>query len=354
MESGEKFCLRWNDFESNISAAFKELRNDNDFYDITIACENEQVQAHKVILGACSVFFKSLLKKNKHDHPLVYLSGVKFSYLSSVLDFMYYGEVNVAQEELNSFLAVAEDLQIKGLSQTRSEVSKPIQKRNSIAPRQNERVEENHNRKEDEPPVAKKAKVAETASNNTDDDDIQEVHPIVKPEPESNVENGNNVDNSMVATENLYDVPASSHSHSLVDNEAYHDDDFGEYEGFGDEGFDGSMLEQMQNDGNKDTILDTLIENITVRKRHPVHGVVHECTVCKKVLKKKNKMKSHAEIHLKGFRHQCTYCGKYYKTRPSLKVHISTSHKLEKEQQEPNYESNIIEVDMESILGLRH
>ena len=33
---------------------------------------------------------------------------------------MYHGEVNVAQEDLNSFLAVAEDLQVKGLTQGQS------------------------------------------------------------------------------------------------------------------------------------------------------------------------------------------------------------------------------------------
>ena len=59
MGSTEKFCLRWNDFESNISVSFRELREDNELFDITLACEEEQVQAHKVILSACSPFFRS-------------------------------------------------------------------------------------------------------------------------------------------------------------------------------------------------------------------------------------------------------------------------------------------------------
>ena len=114
----EKFCLRWNDFESNISSAFRELRDDKDFFDVTLACEDEQIQAHKVILSACSPFFRNILRRNSHQHPLLYLKGVRFPDLQAVLNFMYHGEVNVAQEELNSFLAVAEDLRVKGLTQS--------------------------------------------------------------------------------------------------------------------------------------------------------------------------------------------------------------------------------------------
>jgi hypothetical protein len=114
----EKFCLRWNDFEKNISGAFRELREDKDFFDVTLACEDsDQLLAHKVILSACSPFFRTVLRRNPHQHPLLYLKGVKYTDLQSVLNFMYHGEVNVAQDELNSFLAVAEDLRVKGLTQ---------------------------------------------------------------------------------------------------------------------------------------------------------------------------------------------------------------------------------------------
>ena len=41
--NSEKFCLRWNDFEGNISAAFRELRDDKDFFDVTLACDDEQL-----------------------------------------------------------------------------------------------------------------------------------------------------------------------------------------------------------------------------------------------------------------------------------------------------------------------
>merc|ERR1719449_338252 len=128
--TSEKFCLRWNDFERNISSAFKDIREEKEFFDVTIACEDEQLQAHKVILSACSPFFRNILRRNHHEHPLLYLKGVKYTDLQSVLNFMYHGEVNIAQDELNSFLAVAEDLQVKGLTQNGgAPSSNPLPKR---------------------------------------------------------------------------------------------------------------------------------------------------------------------------------------------------------------------------------
>ena len=49
MGSSDKFCLRWNDFESNISAAFGAVREDGDFFDVRLACEDgsKQIPAHR-------------------------------------------------------------------------------------------------------------------------------------------------------------------------------------------------------------------------------------------------------------------------------------------------------------------
>ena len=111
MGTSEKFCLRWNDFENNISGAFRELREDKDFFDVTLACDDDQIQAHKAIPSACSPLFQNVLRHNPHQHPL--LEGVKYTDLQSVLNFMHHVEVSVAQEELKSYLAVAEDLIMK-------------------------------------------------------------------------------------------------------------------------------------------------------------------------------------------------------------------------------------------------
>jgi len=112
----EKLCLKWNDFQDNTNTAFASLRNDTDLTDVTLACKDgEQIQAHKVILAAASPFFLNLLRTNKHPHPLIYMRGLKAEDLVAIVDFLYYGEANVYQENLDAFLAVAEDLELKGL-----------------------------------------------------------------------------------------------------------------------------------------------------------------------------------------------------------------------------------------------
>ena len=112
----EKLCLKWNDLQENVNSAFGSLREDNEFADVTLACEDgEQMDAHKVILAASSPFFQNLLKRTKHPHPLIYMRGVKSENLLAVVDFLYRGEASVGQENLDSFLAIAEELQLKGL-----------------------------------------------------------------------------------------------------------------------------------------------------------------------------------------------------------------------------------------------
>ena len=113
----EQLCLQWSDFKENINSAFGRLREDQEFVDVTLVCEDGQhLKAHKVILAASSPFFEEILRKNKHPHPLIYFKGFQSKVLLSILDFLYFGEANVYQEELDSFLAIAEEIKLKGLT----------------------------------------------------------------------------------------------------------------------------------------------------------------------------------------------------------------------------------------------
>ena len=235
--SAEKFCLKWNDFETNISSAFRELREDRDFFDVSLVCDEDQISAHKVILGSCSPFFRDVLRRNPHQHPLLYLKNIRFSDLESVLSFMYQGEVSVAQEQLNSFLSVAEELQVKGLTQNRTENQSRennIKQQASLAnkqSRQHPHNEENPKRINKVPntpvPAAYKPNLGE-------DDEIQEVAPV-KSEPRDPP-----VQTVVLAAQDMYqasDTHYSQHSQVLAredhldhhQGDLYEDDDYQVY-----------------------------------------------------------------------------------------------------------------------------
>jgi len=113
----ENLLLQWNGFERNVSNSFQELRKSNDFLDITLICQEQKlIPAHKVVLAASSSWFYHVLKQNTHQHPLLYLRGVSHDNMQALLHYMYVGEVTINQENVGSFLSVAQDLGVKGLS----------------------------------------------------------------------------------------------------------------------------------------------------------------------------------------------------------------------------------------------
>ena len=112
----EKYCLKWNDFQVNVSKTFSSLKKEKDFFDVTLVSDDEEhISAHKVVLSASSEFFKNILKKANHINPMIYLSGVNSKELYSVMDYIYLGEVNLFQNDLNSFLETSQRLKIDGL-----------------------------------------------------------------------------------------------------------------------------------------------------------------------------------------------------------------------------------------------
>ncbi|XP_011299559.1 protein tramtrack, alpha isoform isoform X4 [Fopius arisanus] len=116
MGSSQQFSLRWNNYLKHITCAFDTLRSDEDLVDVTLSCEGKRIRAHKMLLSACSTYFRDLFKENPCQHPVIIFRNVKFDDLAALVDFMYQGEVNVVQEQLASFLTTAELLAVQGLT----------------------------------------------------------------------------------------------------------------------------------------------------------------------------------------------------------------------------------------------
>ena len=113
----ERYELSWKEFDQCTSQSFKNHFNKEDFSDVTLACDDDkQIKSHKMILSACSPFFQKVLLNNPHQHPLIYLKGVKYDSLKLILRFMYLGETKVSEADLQSFLEAAEELKVLGLS----------------------------------------------------------------------------------------------------------------------------------------------------------------------------------------------------------------------------------------------
>ncbi|XP_037026466.1 broad-complex core protein isoform X9 [Bradysia coprophila] len=133
MGDTQHFCLRWNNYQSSITSAFENLRDDEDFVDVTLACDGRSLKAHRVVLSACSPYFRELLKSTPCKHPVIVLQDVAFTDLHALVEFIYHGEVNVHQRSLSSFLKTAEVLRVSGLTQQQAEDTHNLAQIQSLA-----------------------------------------------------------------------------------------------------------------------------------------------------------------------------------------------------------------------------
>jgi len=294
--SSEKFCLKWNDFEANISGAFKELRDDKDFFDVTLACDDDQINAHKVILSACSPFFRNILRRNPHQHPLLYMKGVSFANLQSVLNFMYHGEVNVAQDDLNNFLSVAEDLRVKGLTQGNQGGSSSSSRQVKSQP---EPTKPRTQEREIKKPVINRP---------TEDDDIQEVVSVKSEPPPSQQE---------------YQDPAGQagqlqqYEAEIQYEEGY--EDYGQYDTVG------VVMDGAQ--GHDASKGNQSLDELSRLYSEKVAGG-YSCNFCGKNRNDFSAMKAHMEAHHfpNPVGYSCDFCDKICKTKHALSCHKSKYH----------------------------
>jgi len=321
--STDNFCLRWNDFAENVSGAFKELRAENDFFDVTLACSDSgarTLQAHKVILSACSNFFKTTFRQqmnaHKHPNPYIYLRGVSYSDLVSILDFIYNGEVNVAQEDLNSFLAVAEELQIKGLTNREGNNSSNNDTPGSGGNTTNSTSSASKKHKRpamDSQTPVKKVRRSSPA-------------PIASAAPTSELKE----DKDMV---NIKDDPEVIHG--MASTSAVNPDEAAEYAGEDfDESYDGYYEDEgtelgesgEATDGTKDAVTMIDEEEVMIFLRPMQFGdglLQYKCNLCGKCAANKSNMKKHMLVmHARPSNRPCPFCPKVFRNKYYLRYHV--------------------------------
>ena len=112
----KKYSLTWHTYSDHLRSMMKELMMNEDFSDVTLVTEDKkQIKANINVLSACSPVFKDILKKEKNSNQIMYLRGIQFPEMESIMQFIYLGEATFNDERIDEFLAVAKSLEIKEL-----------------------------------------------------------------------------------------------------------------------------------------------------------------------------------------------------------------------------------------------
>jgi len=289
MNNADKMFVKWSYFQSNIIESFRNLRQEEDLFDVTLVCnDGKQLEAHKLILSACSPLLRQMLSKSKHPHPFVFMPGMKSKELEAVLDFLYNGEVSVEQEDIADFLSLSQLLQIKGLTNHQENKSKEDKDTSLIYDKEDRHVVSEKKMKKEHPEnqnnrCSKCGKYFITFS-------ILKIHLMSHEGEES-------------ADDPLSERSASSEN--VLTNHDEIDNNFGE-------------------DETKSLSLHDMLRGII-----ECDDGVWKCKVCGKISKSQVHAKEHGEIHIDGLRYPCVECGKSLKTSCAMRQHMKRWHKAE-------------------------
>jgi len=318
MGTDQRFSLRWNNYQSHLVTAFESLMEEKEFVDVTLGVEGKKLPAHKMLLSACSPYFRELLKGNQCSHPIIVLRDVKYDDLTSLLQFMYNGEVNVAQEQLNSFLKTAESLKIRGL--TDNEEGEPE------APRPPVRDRLADNAPDESPPPPKKMKRPHS--------DTQTL-PVAPTPPPARLPTPKHVHPPPRPTQQLPPQPVKQEIIDIgdegdiaEDNGYVNDSDRGDgtvaniSAGYEHEEYDETALAVPDGSMDASQAYWTSELSDTFQQYNEV-----QCQECGKSFQHIVSLKAHQKVHLGQT--SCRLCGKILARTTHLKRHLMTVHALD-------------------------
>lgn len=305
--TSESFCLKWNDFHADITAEFSGIRASNHLLDVTVRCGDTSLQAHRLILSSCSRWFRDVICSLPPAilNPVLVIWDASPKDLQMIFDFMYNGEVNVQQENLNSFLALAERLQVHGLTQRPAHQADSAAKHDKSGTKEEEVAAaaassssyildlpgENFHQ-----PVLPRKRRKSLADNLPDMDDIQEVN---------RVEHA--VKEEISDTQGPGELAQYSGYDEYYDN--YYEKDF----------------EEEPDSGGRQPCLPRPPPNITLdaTKGMPTHGGT--CPICFKFIG--TNVRRHMEdLHFPTST-PCTVCGKVFTSTNKMRSHKAYAHR---------------------------
>ena len=113
----EKFTIHWPTYTDHLREMLHDMMKSDELTDVTLICDDKiQLNAHKIVLSACSSVFKNILSSLPQNSSVIYFKGIQHQEMESILEFMYLGVATLHQERMNEFLNVAKNLEIKEIN----------------------------------------------------------------------------------------------------------------------------------------------------------------------------------------------------------------------------------------------
>ena len=283
MSEGNQLHLNWNNFGDNLISLVKEFRDDKDFHDVTLLCEDGvMIPANKFLMSCCSSFFKFVFKRTLQANVVIYLKGVKGNHMKSILDFIYYGQTNVNENQLSSFLQSANDLKICGLVETN-----------------------------------KKGHLSRYLKKNSEDVGFRE--PEAEPEPVME-------DNILTDLEIKSEISSESPPPNLIT------ENVDPLTVSNDMETEPGKAQNYSSDRDVNKYLEKVTYQQKMEKMEKRNFTLQNtctsycCTICGKAFNYKHVLENHIETHMNNS-YPCEICQKNFKTRNSLKSHLSQKHR---------------------------
>ena len=308
MTAAEQFHLNWEKFDTNLKSSYAGLRETLDFSDVTLVCaDGHQVEAHKVILATASPFFYNILQSNKHPHPLIYMKGLEWTDLNDIIDFIYHGEVSVAQNNLTEFLEISEELQIKGLS-------KGSYKENN----ENEQLEAEETYKENKVLLRNKEEIDIKKSK-----EYKTTVESVKSEP---LVFSDNTEGQLIELPNSHTCIYCTNSYKLKDSLKTHI--WRKHKQNKQIETEENVTESSNSSQSGDLIENNVETFASTDDMLVFTDGIWKCVVCNKQSHGKRKwdLIAHVETHMEGLSYKCKFCPTIAKSRGARNTHVYRKH----------------------------
>ncbi|XP_011699876.1 PREDICTED: longitudinals lacking protein, isoforms H/M/V isoform X2 [Wasmannia auropunctata] len=340
---GQQFCLRWHNFQNTLLSSLPKLLDGGHLTDVTLSAGGRHIHAHRIILSACSYYFKELFKDlSSLQHPVIVLPGMEYANLCALVKFMYNGEVNIYQEQLPALLAMADTLHICGLADMAGKNSRQDNGLYVQSPvlQPQERLSEEIVTTESKdniimaPGSSESISLPKVMDNNLEDEepsnDQESIPYCVKTKPYYSI-------NAKLNQREKTSVPVGvsankyidrGYSESIVDEAAPTVED------------QATPVEDVKPPPAVwDASFKLLAASAPSRTSQTYNKSSVTCLICGKQLSNQYNLRVHMETHSNSS-YSCTSCSHVSRSRDALRKHVSYRHPVASSQKRPRYSTS--------------